>query len=53
MDRFLKHGEREAWELEVELIAGDAFVGATEFEVHVAVEVFGTDDVEEHFVRLE
>jgi hypothetical protein len=45
VDGFLKHREREAGELEVELIAGDAFAGAAEFEVHVAVEVFGADDV--------
>ena len=45
VDGFLEHGEGEAGELEVELVAGDAFAGAAEFEVHVAVEILGTDDV--------
>jgi hypothetical protein len=52
VDGFFKHRERQAGELEVELIAGDAFAGAAEFEVHVAVEVFGADDVEQHLVFL-
>ena len=52
VDRFFKHGEREAGELEVELVAGDTFAGAAKLEVHVAVEIFGPDDVEEHLVGL-
>ena len=51
-DRFLEHREREARQLEVELVAGDAFVGAAEFEVHIAVEILGADDVQQHLVGL-
>jgi hypothetical protein len=50
---FLQHGEREPRQLEVELVTGDSFAGAAQLEVHVAVEVFRTDDVEQHLVRLE
>ena len=52
VDGFVEDAEREAGELEVELVAGDAFAGAAEFEVHVAEEVFAADDVEQHLVGL-
>ena len=51
-DRFLEDRERQARELEVELVTGDALAGAAEFEVHVAVEVLGADDVEKALVLL-
>ena len=44
---------RDAGELEVELEAGDAVVGAAEFEVHVAVVIFAAEDVGEEEVALE
>ena len=49
-DGLLQDGERQAGQLEVELIAGDPFAGAAELEVHVAEEVLGADDVEQHLV---
>jgi len=47
VDRFEENAHRQAGELEVELVTGDANRGATEFEVHVTEEVFVADDVEQ------
>ena len=49
-DGFLGDAHRETVDLEVQLEGGDAFAGAADLEVHVAVVVFGADDVGEHAV---
>ena len=53
VDGFLEHGQWQAGQLEVQLVASHAVAGAAEFEVHITVEVLGTDDVQEHLVLLE
>ena len=53
MHRLSENIEWKAGKLEVQLEAGNPFAGATEFEVHVAVEVLTTDDVEQGLVFLD
>ncbi len=52
MNRFGHDLVGHAGKLQVELEAGDAVLGAAEFEVHVAEVIFGTDDVGEQVVAL-
>ena len=52
-DDGLRHDrERDAGELEVELEAGHACVGAAELEVHVAIMILAAEDVGEDEVTL-
>ena len=53
MDGFLENLQWDAGEFEIELISGDAFAGAAQFEVHVAEMVLASDDVEQRLVALE
>ncbi len=46
INTFLEDGERNAGKLKVKLVTGDTFAGSTEFEVHVTVEILGTNNVE-------
>ena len=52
IDGFFQNVQRDAGELEVQLVAGDARIRAAKLEVHVAVEVFGTDDVQKGHVAF-
>ena len=51
VDGFFQNGEGDAGQLEVQLVARHAFRRAAKLEVHVTVEVFGTDDVQKGLVR--
>ena len=53
MHRGLEDIHRDSPQLQVELEPSDSFTGSTEFPVHVAVEVFATDDIHEQFVLLQ
>ena len=50
---FLEDGKWDTWKLEVKLVSGHTFAGSTNFEVHVTVEIFTTDDIEQSFVFLD
>ena len=45
LDRFGHDLVADAGQFQIELEAGDAVVGAAEFEIHVAEMIFGADDV--------
>jgi hypothetical protein len=49
-NRFSHDGMGQALQLEIELEAGDAFFGAGDFAIHVAIRVFPADDVGEELV---
>ena len=53
VDRFLHEAEWNAGELQVELEAGDAVLGAAQFEIHVAVVILGAEDIVEHQITLQ
>ena len=52
LDRFGHDLVTDARKFEIELITGDAIVGAAKFEVHVAEMVFGADDVGQKLITF-